>query len=282
MVDSLKRQRLAALLLAGVVLSSTVASCSKKQPEPSSTSSSPSSVSSETNSTISEETGVTVPNPDYLAKIKEYKATNSDVKAWLAIDGIPVNDPVVQNASIQNNNYYLRLSWDRKYRFLGCFYADFRAKFGTGDDLSRNMVIYGHNVDDDKENGEMFAQLLRYENAEWYNEHPYIQFSTEYEDKVWVIFAAFYTSTQLEYNIPDPTDAQFMSIVSEAKERSELNTNIDVQLNDHILTLSTCSLNNYNRDDQRWVVMAREVREGEDIASINPTATQNPSPKKPF
>lgn len=189
--------------------------------------------------------------------------------------------PFVHTAAYDNNDYYLRRAWDKSSRFLGCIFADFRTKFGPIGTLSRNLVLYGHNVDDNRESGEMFAQLLRYDDPEWYNEHPYIEVSTENDDMVWVIFAAFYTDINFDYIEPNPDDKTFMYIVDEAIKRSELETNVDVKLTDNILTLSTCTLKYGTRTDQRFVVMARLQRKGENLQELNPTATKNPNPKAP-
>lgn len=72
-----------------------------------------------------------------------------------------------------------------------------------------------------------------------------------------------------------------MYIVDEAIKRSELETNVDVKLTDNILTLSTCTLKYGTRTDQRFVVMARLQRKGENLQELNPTATKNPNPKAP-
>ena len=66
--------------------------------------------------------------------------------------------------------------------------------------------------------------------------------------------------------------------VSDAKERSVINTNIDVNKYDKIITLvTTCD----DFEDARLVVMARCVREGETLSITNDRATPNPTPKYP-
>ena len=92
----------------------------------------------------------------------------------------------------------------------------------------------------------------------------------------WVIFAAFYTDTGFIYNVGNPDDATFASIVSGALQRSRHNYGVEVTYGDKILTLSTCTRAYGQSDQQRFVVMARLLREGETVKDISITANPNP------
>ena len=74
------------------------------------------------------------------------------------------------------------------------------------------------------------------------------------------------------YRASFTSQAEFTQWVQHCKDRSLIDTNVDVQAYDEIITLSTCC---YDFDDARFVVMGRLVREGEDEAVDTSTATVN-------
>ena len=72
------------------------------------------------------------------------------------------------------------------------------------------------------------------------------------------------TSLDFPYNSPNPTQEAFGTLVKEWKDRSMFDLGVDVNENDRILTLSTCPRRYAGvGGDQRYVIMARLLRDGE-------------------
>ena len=118
----------------------------------------------------------------------------------------------------------------------------------------------------------MFGDLAKYKgNVEFYQNHPLITFSSNYEVNQYKIFAYFVTPV-LESQTSDGVlfdyhnyidfdgKSDYKSFVNQALERSQIITDVDVEYGDEFLTLSTCS-NEF--DPSRFVVIARKVRDGE-------------------
>ena len=115
--------------------------------------------------------------------------------------------------------------------------------------------------------GAMFGSLRNYENSGYYHSNPFISFDTMYETGRYVIFSVGKVSTEAGvYNGVD-----FLSLMSsnirqrqaaiDALLKTSVFTNtIDVQPEDQLLLLVTC----VEKDDERRVVAARRVRDGED------------------
>ena len=187
--------------------------------------------------------------------IPSYKQINSDVKGWLCIPGTNINYPVLWANDVMyyiDKNIYKQTSKD------GVIYAGPTVRFGNSDDISRNTVLFGHNWTNYSANPRignasdvMFAQLAAYH----------------------------YTDVGFNYIEPNPGDEQFMQIVNGAKSRSRHNFDVDVKSTDKILTLSTCTRAYGSSDKQRFVVMARLLREGEQVKAV--TVTNNPNPVLP-
>ena len=222
-----------------------------------------------------EEPEVEIEIPEQGDKIAEIKAKNNDIIGWLQIPDTDINAAVVQYT---NNEFYYRLNELKEYSFTGCYWADYECIIGdTAEDLGRSTVIYGHNTDyiepvDDK-NGDRFSQLFHYTDVDWAKEHPYIYFSTPEEDMMWEVFACAYTSTDFNYikvlqekGGEQITEGQMMNIVNEARERSDYDYNdVEVDGDDKILILSTCTYKYGNRKDLRYIVAAKLVTEDDKL-----------------
>lgn len=198
---------------------------------------------------------------------------NKDTIGWIYIDGTTVNDVVVKVNYNDDNKYYLRRNANGENDNDGCYYADWRCKTGNRNSISKNTVVYGHNLGrsanglipdyQNHANGPKFAQLLKYQDEEFAKTHPYIYYSTIEEDMVWQVFAVFYTDIKFDYIEPNPADATFNSLLKKAQDLSFYNYDVEVSSNDKILTLSTCTYRMaddtklHYPNDYRYIVMAK-------------------------
>ena len=269
------KKRILALLLAVLMLLSLSSCDSREKPE---TEETPKQEEVQTPEVKPEEPEekqeieeeIVIEKPELGEEIAELKAKNDDVVGWLQIPDTEIDNAVVQTT---NNEFYLRKDELKQYSWTGCYWIDFECAVGpTAEDLGRSTVIYGHNVNyDDGKDKERFSQLFHFADEQWAKEHPYIYFSTPEEDMAWEVFAVAYTTDDFNYiqvlkdrkvSSEQITEAQMINIVNEARERSEYDYN-DVEVNgdDKIITLSTCSYKYGRRNDVRFIVMAKLVTE---------------------
>ncbi|MEA5136340.1 MAG: class B sortase [Candidatus Fimivivens sp.] len=267
--------KLIALMLV-LAMALTFTGCGKKPSSSSDQSSEPTSSSS-----TEEEDDGDVVRVFQIEKIDEGVKRNADTKGWLYIPNTEIDDAVLQG---KDNEYYLRLTEDKQYSIFGCYFADFRCKLGTRDNLSKNTIIYGHSDYKDNPDGKKFSQLFHYaKDIDFVRNNPYIYFSTAEDDLVWQVFAVFYTRVDFNYIQNNPSAPEFKNIISEAKAKSEYIIDVPVDENDKILTLSTCTglYNAADKDNYRMVVMAKllptnEISTNKMTMEVKP----NPSPKK--
>ena len=202
-----------------------------------------------------------------LENLRPLYTLNPDIVGWLTVkngNGVAFIDyPVVQS---YDNNFYLRRSFFGGYASGGTVFMHYRC---NAVDLSKNTVIFGHNLKDHT----LFAQLLKYASASFCNSAPIIEYSTLYNVYKFKVFAAFYTTIQFDYIQPSFDNLRdFNAIVGEARARSMVNTNVEVDSSDSIITLSTCAYVT-GVDGARFVVMGRLLREGESAGGV--VATDN-------
>ena len=240
---------------------------------------------------------IITPTGDVATKIAEANAINSDVVGWIKIEGTNIDYPVLQDPDGKTNDfntinkYYEARDLYKKSSKNGVIFADDYNTIGSREELNRNTILYGHNWTNIEKNGAevrmnderdvMFAQLMMFSDLEFAKKTPTVSFVTEEDDITWVVFAAFYVDPNEFYYIgEEPSDVDFMGVVNGAIQRSEHIYDVDVRLSDKILTLSTCTRRLGNHDKQRFVVMARMLRDNESLDSFG-EPVDNPNPLRP-
>ena len=163
----------------------------------------------------------------------ELKELNSDTVGWIKVEGTIINYPFVQS---NDNNYYLRRSYDRTYNTGGWIFLDYLNNINN---LSRNTVIYGHDRKDDS----MFGSLSNIYTKKWQQDknNHIIKISTPNENTMWQIFSIYHlpaTNDYIKTSFKNDNDIQnFIDMIS---NRTMFNFDTKATVDDKILTLSTC------------------------------------------
>ena len=203
-----------------------------------------------------DETQITETKTEKMLQLEELKKENNDIVAWLEIPNTKINYPVLQTS---DNEYYMKHNYKKEKSGDGSIFLD---KDYNWDIPSSNLLIYGHN----NKNGNMFQDLLKYEDENYYKEHPTIQFTTVNEDCTYDIIAVFksrvyYKSEQnvfrYYYFINAENEEEYNNYVEESKKASLYDTGKTAEYGDQLLTLSTCE---YSQEDGRFVIVARKVK----------------------
>lgn len=204
---------------------------------------------------------------------------NSDFKGWITIKNTQVDNPIYQTV---DNDFYLTNNSKKEPGKNGALFFD-SDNVITETNIDKNLVIFGHHM----KNGTMFGNLTKYKDINFYKENPTIEFSTLYKKSTYKIYAAFLLNAEraddnnylYDFSRKSFFDTKdFNSWVDEARQRSLIITDVDVQRNDNIITLVTCD---YVFDNARFIVMAREIREDEETTVDTTNAVLNPEPRYP-
>ena len=179
-------------------------------------------------------------NEKYIVDFKKLKSENSDVVAYIKVNNTNIEYPIVKTS---NNNFYLNHSFDKSKNSRGWIFADYKNKF---DNTDKNIVIYGHNMRDES----MFGSLKNILNEEWYNnaENKNITFLTEKGNYIYKVFSIYKIESE-DYYIKTnfKNDEDYEKFLNTIKSRSIKNFDINLNINDKIITLSTCANNNKYR-----------------------------------
>lgn len=211
---------------------------------------------------------------------------NQDYVGYIYIDDTRVNYPIVQKNTEEQKEFYLTHNFLGEQAKAGAIFLDYRCTLG-GEGQSTNLVIYGHNMQDES----MFGQLKKYKDVDgYYSDHAIIQLSSRYETSLYKIFSVFIEDVvttnekQFQYynKIGFNSEEEFYEYVNGCKQRTIISNDVDVTYGDKLVTLSTCtSVFNNTSGDGRLVIVARRVRPNEDVFEGTQNASFNPDPLMP-
>ncbi len=182
-----------------------------------------------------EEAGVPIPDKEVDFETLQSE-TNPDIYAWIYIPDTKIDYPVLQHAT--DNSYYLNYNIDGSKGYPGCIYTE---NYNAKDFSDPNTVMYGHNM----KNGSMFAGLHKFEDSEYFEEHPYVYVYTPEQLYVYEIFAAHeYSNAHILMSFDFADEKVYQKFLDDIwtfqGSKSNFREDVEVDAGDRILTLSTC------------------------------------------
>ena len=190
---------------------------------------------------------ITVPTMRNPIDFTELKHKNEDIVGWLRIRALGISYPVVQG---EDNDFYLHRTFEKEDNFAGCIFVNCD---NSGNFTDQNTIIYGHNMKD----GSMFGKLKKFREEGVFDKSKYFWmftpdliyeyriFSATVVDKTGITYQSFFTQED------------FDTLMQHAFETSVIDgSDVDVNMNDRIMTLSTCT----GDDATRFVVMGKLVQ----------------------
>lgn len=186
-----------------------------------------------------------------LSGYEELAQQNRDLAGWICIEGTGINYPVMQT---EEEEFYLNHNFRGESSAYGVPFVDQACELGEG---CRNVVLYGHHMKD----GSMFADLVRYAEKSFYEEHPVIRFDTldecgEYQITGVLIVPAVEAEKEFYANMQAGDERQYEKFVNEVTRRSLYDCGVEIGENASLLTLITCE---YSTKEGRMIVVARKI-----------------------
>lgn len=177
-----------------------------------------------------------------------------DVIGWLRVQGTTIDYPIidVSTKSIDVDNYdYLWMRYDPK-------------------GIVNRMAIFGHNIQNvsskpliNNPYHKRFEQLLGFVYKQFAEENQYIQLSIGNADYLYRIYSVyFYRGNDIGNNLAKDDVADY---IKEAKKNSYYDYDVDVNNNDKLITLITCTRFFGPTTEYKFKVEARLIRKLEKI-----------------
>ncbi len=196
---------------------------------------------------------------------KEYFLENGDMAGWLQIPDTNIDYPIMWTP--EDEEFYLRKDFDKKYDKAGCLILDTDSKV---EPATTNLIIHGHNM----KAGSMFGKLEKYKKEKYGTEHSTIYLYTPETLRTYEVISVFrsqvYKKSDKVFKFYQFFDAaseeEFLDFYNNIKEMSLYDTGVTAEYGDRFITLSTCA---YHVDNGRFVVVAKEVEEQHLYEPIN-------------
>ena len=171
--------------------------------------------------------------------ISELHKKINDVVAWLIVDNTSINYPIVKT---DNNDYYLSHDINNNYSIGGWTFMDYRNNSNMN---NKNTIFYGHNL----MNNTSFGGLSKIFTDKWYNKSNHkIMVLTDNHKYTYEIFSVYYFKAETYYiTTKFYTNDEYKDFLDILKSRSIYNFNVSLDIDDKIITLSTCSDDNSGR-----------------------------------
>ena len=199
--------------------------------------------------------------PPVQDSFKALLAANPDTVGFLEIEEM-LSLPVVQRPN--DNEYYLDHSFEGAKALEGALFLDGMNRLVPEDDC---LIVYGHNM----KNRTMFGRLSAYGDISHIHQHPVVHFDTIYENRSYVVFAAF--SASMAQGDPRYFDVRnfifdedgFEKFVLKLQSRSVFKSPVDVRYGDGLLLLVTCD---YSNREGRFILALRRLRPDENEGNM--------------
>lgn len=194
-----------------------------------------------------------------IAQVTKLKEEYKDIIGWIEIEDTHISYPVVQG---KDNDFYLTHNYKGDRAERGAIFLDSNYNWNI---KGNNLMIYGHYMI----NNEMFTDLTKYVEENYYKEHPTIRFTTEKEDAEYDIIAVFrskvYNKNEKDvfkyYNfINSESEKEYNNFIKNIKQASIYDIKETAEYEDELITLTTCS---YYTEDGRFVVVGRKSCHGD-------------------
>lgn len=187
---------------------------------------------------------------------------NSDTIGWIFMPGTDINYPILQT---DNNDFYLNHTFEKLWNgTIGAIYMDFRND-PTFEDF--HTIIYGHNLS----GGSMFSDLNKFLNEpEFYRTHRSLYIATiggkVYRYDVYAACEADVTGHTYRLGLED--DSGKLAYINYCINQSAIRPGVIPQVDENVLTLSTCTGHGHHSRCVVQAVRAVEFVESEEDLEI--------------
>lgn len=204
--------------------------------------------------------------------LKERKKDQENVKtvAWLRVQGTNIDTPIINapdGADIDDVDK-----------------EDFLWNNDVGENHYNQVKIMGHNILNLSANpgiGEKiytkFEDLMGFTYESFAEENKYIQYTVDGKDYIYKVFAVLYDhSYNLDlYHKGDYTKEEMKNYLEQISKKNIYNFDVDVNENDEIICLVTCTRLYGVFDKRQFMVVGRLLRPNEKITNYEVKTTSN-------
>jgi len=169
------------------------------------------------------------------------------IVGWIILEGTKIDYPIMQWT---NNHHFLGTLPDGTSHRNGSIFLDYR---NSPDFTDRSIVIYGH----ESRTEDMFGALKNFRRQEFFEAHPVMYIFTPDRDYKLMLFAGYLVDAGVETPpLRFDDDSDFEGHIADIKRRSLFRSDVEVTVDDKIVSLATCA---YDFVNARFVIVGTLV-----------------------
>lgn len=178
--------------------------------------------------------GQTYPDPIDFAS---FQSINREAYAYIQVPGTNIDYPIVQSGI--SDFYYLRRTWQGESNYRGCIFTQ---SVNAKDFTDPVTVVYGHNTD----KGDMFSELLNFQDAAFFDAHPYFYIFLPGHILVYQVISAHTFDDRHIMNAYDFSDAAVLAAFQDMLRNPDalvrnVRSEVTLDADSEIVVLSTCA-----------------------------------------
>jgi len=208
---------------------------------------------------------------DRTKELKRFKEEYSDYETvgWLKVQGTNIDYPVIFNSS--------------ELDVSSIFDTDFVWSNSNNNKISNRVFIVGHNILNVSKNPiigdsnhSRFEQLMAYIYYDFVEDNKYIQYTIDEKNYLYKIFSiSFVNDSELDYYSDSFSEDEMEEYIEQSLKDSYFKFDVDVDEDDNIITLVTCTRMFGNTSNYTFKIDARMVRDYEFKSNYKVTEKDN-------
>ncbi len=183
---------------------------------------------------------------------KQQKQASATIQGWIRVEGTNIDYPVVDGNTMEEDNYdytWMRYETDHIQNRIAI--------------LGHNLLNVSHHPLITDPHHTRFEQLLSFVYTDFAKQNQFIQFTIGNDNYLYRIYAIYFTNEH--DNALNLEKKDMKEYIKKAKEKSYFDFGVNVNSNDKLITLITCTRFFGNRNDYEFKVEGRLVRKLEKI-----------------
>lgn len=200
-----------------------------------------------------------------IDNLNNYKVANSELVGWIQVQGTDIDYPIIIE-NIEASQSGIDYLWYPYTNVKG----------------ENRETIYGHNILNVSSNPLIrnpnhtrFEQLLGFVYYDYAKDNLYIQYTKDNKDEIYKIYAVSFLYKFEEGGETSNNEEEITNYIENAKKNSIYDYDVDVNSNDHIISLITCTRYFGVSGKTTFKIDARKLRKNEKIKKYSVEPNQN-------
>lgn len=200
-------------------------------------------------------------NLNFESRIKKLEELESEYYkiGWLQVQGTSIDLPIFDFTISEENKDY-SYGW-RSPNYV----SDENREVLLGHNVlnvSNNPIISAKGLKD-------FESLMAFSYASFAKDNLYIQYTKDGIDELYAIYAIGFYNHGYDMAESMNDSEKIKEYINDVRNNSIYDYDIDVNENDYLITVKTCTRYFGNSEKQQFIIDARKVRESEEIIKYN-------------